>query len=169
MELIERRGLISIAVVCLYVTGFACVGFWVLGVWTEMRRQYKSCFYFISFLFRLLRSHRCMALLMICLPTQHTSRLWFRAGCVCVWAWKAQMLFTGLGGCLSRGSSTRCYFPLGSTVSCQSYWSESWAPSSAGFHAQTGVKLTNTLKSMARSFHPKIKRIKPYLFIFHDN
>lgn len=84
VELIERRGLISIAVVCLYVTGLACEGFWVMGVWAEMGRQYKSCFYFISFLFRLLRCHRCMALLMICLPTQHTCHPWFRAGCVCV-------------------------------------------------------------------------------------
>lgn len=52
-----------------------------VGSWTEMGRQYKSCFYFISFLLRLLHWHRCMSLIMDCL--QHNTRL-LRGPDVCV-------------------------------------------------------------------------------------
>lgn len=60
------------------------MGFWVLGVGLKWDGSIKAVFIFISFLFRLLHYHRCMASLMICLPTQHTSHPWPRAACVCV-------------------------------------------------------------------------------------
>ncbi len=149
---------ISIAVVCLYVTGLCMRG--ILGVW-EFGLKWDGSIKAVFILFPFYSDCYVATVAWLCLwfVCQHNTHV-IRGleldvcVCVCVWAWKAQMLFTGLGGCLSRGSSTRCYFLLGSAVSCQSSWSESWAPSSAGLHAQSGMKLTNTLKSMPRSFHP---------------